>query len=1278
VVTTKTSSPVDIPPNVNRLGYTSCPCEYGRDPRKRAQADCVRLLERIGVSDMKKPCLPLPKATISSLFLFIAVSTVFLSFPASSLTVSRLTRVDNQDPSASRSAELAGVAERSVAYVAAIDGTAVALEETDQGLKTKTLRTTRAVFKAFGLAADRRTLLYSPLAGGIPSGELYIENLEVGQPRKVSPYIVLEAAWSPVSQNEIAYTFSRGFTFGLAVVELDSGNTRILVAEHVLPDLLHWSSDGGDIYYFEVDESLERPILSTKTVSVQSGISREPTQSDSPTDFPGLASNVATQTIRNWQDTRPFSISAPDGVHHIRGDDLLADGPLYLDTNVRFATAPVAKGQLLKALSGGFVVKVFTEEGVKIQYVPWNGQAMGLGPAVAVTFNLPMKNFILTQGGASYPPPGACSISSHTGSLSFAYDMQRPVVGEHVLASAAGQVVLVTSTVTCNSAAGPSCPDYSASCPSGFGNTVVIQHADGTFTRYAHMQPSSVQVAEGAAVCQGQYIGRQGHTGQTCCIFNQCGDHLHFQRQQLSSGASISVSFSDVASNPLSCGGSSTSGSTETTSCSTCRSGSSESYRAFGSRPPVHPNGSLIKVSGDPTVYLLRAGQKMPIISSNILSNLYQQANSDFSNDVITVASDELNRYPTGSVISGTLPSNGRGQSEGRLIRQSGGTEVSIVTDGGHRRPFSTQEAFLGLGYVFCRVVEVGDYFSYPQGPFVEAMPIVTSSIVLSPPPPYGVGQTANGTFALTNIGSEPITLAVMTIGGRLNGDTVRDFPFHTNFTLSPGHAITYQDSFLFSQAGTYSFFPAYQTQDGVWRIGLNHEIPTDPGLNDLVIFNVTTSCSGPGAFSLTSPSNGQNLSSTSSVTLSWGTSANANSYDVYFGTGSNPPFLANQASASRSVSVTPGQTYFWKVVARVNCDASRTFTAGVWSFSVQPSCSGPGAFSLTSPSNGQNLSSTSSVSLSWGTSANANSYDVYFGTSSNPPFLANQTSASRSVSVTPGQTYFWKVVAGVNCGSSLIATSGVWSFAVRLDTLEPGLRVDSAIISGKHLMIIGQAFSQGAAIYLNGQRQKTINDRSNPSGVLKGKKVAKRISAGQTVMLQVLNVDGMASNLLRFTRPAGSGMEVSVDPNPVSPSLGTCGDATPAWGFEVTVSANGSTGITVSSFTWDFYDGDGNYLNTQTNTGDTFADWFSACGARNSRVGPNGQACGRLCVSLGGRNSGSVILTFFGTDDQSRSVVISSARIVLQSSPLMTTADASSREIRTYLVPGGRKRGSQ
>jgi murein DD-endopeptidase MepM/ murein hydrolase activator NlpD len=55
------------------------------------------------------------------------------------------------------------------------------------------------------------------------------------------------------------------------------------------------------------------------------------------------------------------------------------------------------------------------------------------------------------------------------------------------------------------------------------GNYVVIRHAGGELSHYAHLKQGSVRVKAGAAVKQGQAIGQLGHTG------NSTEPHLHFQ-----------------------------------------------------------------------------------------------------------------------------------------------------------------------------------------------------------------------------------------------------------------------------------------------------------------------------------------------------------------------------------------------------------------------------------------------------------------------------------------------------------------------------------------------------------------------------------------------------------------------------------------------------------------------------------------------------------------------------------------------------------------------------
>jgi len=55
----------------------------------------------------------------------------------------------------------------------------------------------------------------------------------------------------------------------------------------------------------------------------------------------------------------------------------------------------------------------------------------------------------------------------------------------------------------------------------GYGNYVVIQHANGTQTLYGHML--SVAVSAGATVTQGETVGYLGNTGRST------GPHLHFE-----------------------------------------------------------------------------------------------------------------------------------------------------------------------------------------------------------------------------------------------------------------------------------------------------------------------------------------------------------------------------------------------------------------------------------------------------------------------------------------------------------------------------------------------------------------------------------------------------------------------------------------------------------------------------------------------------------------------------------------------------------------------------
>ena len=57
----------------------------------------------------------------------------------------------------------------------------------------------------------------------------------------------------------------------------------------------------------------------------------------------------------------------------------------------------------------------------------------------------------------------------------------------------------------------------------GFGNHVVIDHGQGVFTRYGHLDHFAAGVWEGARIGFGQPLGVMGQTG------NATGIHLHFE-----------------------------------------------------------------------------------------------------------------------------------------------------------------------------------------------------------------------------------------------------------------------------------------------------------------------------------------------------------------------------------------------------------------------------------------------------------------------------------------------------------------------------------------------------------------------------------------------------------------------------------------------------------------------------------------------------------------------------------------------------------------------------
>ncbi len=125
------------------------------------------------------------------------------------------------------------------------------------------------------------------------------------------------------------------------------------------------------------------------------------------------------------------------------------------------------------------------------------------------TISVPKSSSVSGSGGSgggsglAHPMPGAVrsqGIHGYNG-----IDFARVPVGTTVRASADGKVTVAKAS----------------GWNGGYGNYVVIKHASGVQTLYAHL--SSVDVVTGQVVSQGDRIGGVGNTGRST------GVHLHFE-----------------------------------------------------------------------------------------------------------------------------------------------------------------------------------------------------------------------------------------------------------------------------------------------------------------------------------------------------------------------------------------------------------------------------------------------------------------------------------------------------------------------------------------------------------------------------------------------------------------------------------------------------------------------------------------------------------------------------------------------------------------------------
>ena len=129
--------------------------------------------------------------------------------------------------------------------------------------------------------------------------------------------------------------------------------------------------------------------------------------------------------------------------------------------------------------------------------------------------------------------------------------------------------------------------------------------------------------------------------------------------------------------------------------------------------------------------------------------------------------------------------------------------------------------------------------------------------------------------------------------------------------------------------------------------------------------------------------------------------------------------------------TVTGGVTYYLLLDPETTSSVTQTFQV------ICPTAAPPCVASPGFPTNGQTVCPTATLTLSWPASPGATSYDVYFGTSTTPPFLLNSATNSVLVNTPTNGTYYWQIRP--RNASDVASGCNVWSF-VRQDITPPSI----------------------------------------------------------------------------------------------------------------------------------------------------------------------------------------------------------------------------------------------
>jgi len=181
----------------------------------------------------------------------------------------------------------------------------------------------------------------------------------------------------------------------------------------------------------------------------------------------------------------------------------------------------------------------------------------------------------------------------------------------------------------------------------------------------------------------------------------------------------------------------------------------------------------------------------------------------------------------------------------------------------------------------------------------------------------------------------------------------------------------------------------------------------------------------------------GTNVSETeSSIVFEWNASKNTDSYSLTIKNLNTQKTVSHTSSnTSLSVRLKIATPYSWTIISKSN-HSDKNATSNTWKFynaGAGTTTHAPFPAEVVAPVSGANITSNT-VNLDWEATdidGDISTYEVYFGTSNNPPKYKDGITESilNEITVTAGNTYYWKVNTIDEQGN--ISSSALFNFRV-------------------------------------------------------------------------------------------------------------------------------------------------------------------------------------------------------------------------------------------------------